>query len=335
MLAVHLDYSEENVKKVENFWQTDAMPKARGMTAFEIIEAAERGEIDLLIIAHTDPVYHLPDRTRVEKAFKKIPFIVEINAYNDSETSHFAHLQLPAAPWGEKEGVQTNMDRTVSKQEIMSRPLGESKPDWEIFAMIGRRLGFAGAFAFDSPKAVFREFQAMCRLSERGHLNLYDIDYDTLGEAPFRWGVDALKEGFYTPSKKAKLFFVENRRLHHKATKTHPYILLTGRIRDQWHSGTKTGHIDKLFTHKPGSFLEIHPDDAAKEGLKEGDLAAVVSENGMIILKSVITDTIRPGTLFVPVTDRRINFLTPSLLDAESKEPDYNHTPVAVKKLKN
>lgn len=333
MLAVHLDYSPGNVKKVEEFWRTEGMPTAPGLTAFELIEAAETDKLDLLIISHTDPLYHLPDRKRVEAALAKIPFIVELNAYDDSETSAYAHLQLPAAPWGEKEGVQTNMDRTLSKQEPLSRSLGECKPDWKIFAMIGERLGFGDAFGYTHVREVFEEYRQMCRLSERGHLNIFDTDYEALAERPFRWGEEALKEGFYTPSKKAQLLYVENKKGSMKPSRDYPFLLLTGRIRDQWHSGTKTGHIDKLHRHKPASFIEMNPHDAKKAGCSDGDIVAIKSPYGVLITKAVVTETIPRGLLFVPVTERKINNLTPSLLDPLSKEPDYNHTTVSIKKV--
>ncbi len=334
MLAVHLDFDEESIEKVSQFWGTQNIDDKPGLTAFEMIEAAEKGKIDMLIIAHTDPVYHLPNRARVEAALKKVPFVVEINAYDDSETKQFVHLRLPAAPWGEKEGTQTNMDRTVMRQERLTRRSIDCKPDWEIFAMIGRKLGFEKAFAFTSPKEVFEEYSRMTRLSPQGHLNLYEADYEALKEAPFVWGEGLFeKHEYFTPDKKANIFFVENLRRSERITLDYPYVLITGRIRDQWHSMTKTGFVTRLQKHKPSSFVEMNSEDARELGIADGDRVNVATARGELILPACVSDDIRPKTLFIPVTERRINYLTNDLLDPQSKEPDYNHNAARVSRF--
>ncbi len=153
-LAVHLDYNEENIKKVSKFWGTKNLSKKEGLTAYEMIEAGKRGELDILIICHTDPIYHLPNRNFVEEAFKNIPLVVEITAYQNSETSNFAHIQIPAVPFGQKEGTQTNMDRTITRVEP-TNPKDGLLQDWEIFAKLGQKLGFIYPFSFTSSQAVF------------------------------------------------------------------------------------------------------------------------------------------------------------------------------------
>lgn len=333
MLAVHLDFDEESIRKVSDFWGTDRISNKPGLTAFEMIEAAEQNKLDVLIICHTDPVYHLPNRTRVEAAMKNIPFVVEINAYDNSETKPYAHLRLPAAPWGEKEGTQTNMDRTVTRQERLTRKSIDCKPDWEIFAMIGRKLGFASAFDYTCAADIFKEYKAMTKLSKDGHLNLYDVDDAALVNGSFVWGEKLFGEHrYHTESGKANLFFVENERRSESSSLEYPFILLTGRIRDQWHSGTKTAFVDKLLKHKPLSYIEINPDDAVSLKISDGDSVKVTTRRGSLILKAKVTDTIREKTLFVPVTERKINYLTNDLLDPLSKEADYNHSAAMIQK---
>lgn len=333
MLAVHLDFDEEAIEKVSAFWDTDRIDPAPGMTAFEMIEAAERGELDLLIISHTDPVYHLPNRHRVEEALKKVPFIVEINAYDDSETKPFAHLRLPAAPWGEKEGTQTNLDRTVTRQEKLAAPRFDARPDWQIFAMIGERLGFSEAFHYGSAEEVFEEFKAMTKLSRDAHLDIYGLDPSTLREEPYVWGKELFSDHrYHTPTGRANLFFVENNSLSEQTGPDYPFTLLTGRIRDQWHSGTKTAHVAKLHKHKPLSFVEVNIDDAAALGIADGDDVTVTTHRGLLTLKARVTDAIQQKVLFIPVTERRLNYLTNDLLDPLSKEPDFNHSAAALSK---
>ncbi|WP_052433617.1 molybdopterin oxidoreductase family protein [Sulfurospirillum arsenophilum] len=334
MLAVHLGFDEASIASVQDFWGAPLMATTEGLTAMEIFEQAERGEIETLIICHTDPIYHLPNRHRIEKAIQKIPFVVEINAYRDSETSSYAHLRLPASPWGEKEGTQTNMERLITKQEVLTRRSIDALPDWQIFTKLAQRLGFKEAFAYESAKDVFNEYKAMTKLSYKKHLNIYECDYDSLREKPFRWGEKLFETNtFLTPNQKAHLFCVENQKLSEAPTKAFPFVLLTGRTRDQWHSGTKTGFVPSLLKHKPLEFVEISEEDAKAYRIKSDDLIEIASLRGKIVAKAIVTSHIAQGCVFLPVTHRGINYLTNDLYDPLSKEPDYNHACVKITRI--
>ena len=202
MLAVHLDFEKDSIKKVSNFWKTDKIQNKPGLTATQMISA----NLDVLVICHTDPVYHLPNRNKVERLIKKIPTVIEINAYENSETSEFAHIKLPAAPWGEKEGTQTNLDRTITKQEKLTRTSIDCKPDWEIFQLIAQKLGFKSEFNYNSTKEIFEEFQEMTKLSS--HFDIDEANYDKLSSKPFIWG-EKIKQNneFFTKNKKSKSSF--------------------------------------------------------------------------------------------------------------------------------
>ncbi|MBI3873728.1 MAG: molybdopterin-dependent oxidoreductase, partial [Arcobacter sp.] len=333
MLAVHLDYNEENIQKVNQFWETKKVPKSNGLTAFEIFEEALKDNIEVLIVCHTDPVYHLPNRRKVEKAISKIGMVIEINAYEDSETSNFAHIKLPASPWGEKEGTQTNMDRTITKQERLTRRSIDCRDDWEIFQLIAQNLGFGDKFNYACPEDIFKEYQQMCRLSKDGHLDIYKTSYSELKEKPFVWGEGLFdNKQFFTENKKANLFFVTNKNLSEKTNKIYPFLLLTGRTRDQWHSGTKTSFVDSLSKYKKSNFVEINPKDAEVLEIKDGEKVIIESSRGELISYAKIADTIPSKTIFIPITNREINYLTDDLLDNSSKEPDYNHSAVKIKK---
>lgn len=324
MLAVHLGFDEKSIKKVSEFWNTKNIDNKVGLTATQMLEA----KLDVLIIAHTDPVYHLPNRNKVEELIKKIPMVVEINAYSNSESSKFAHILLPAAPWGEKEGTQTNLDRTITKQEKLTRTSIECKPDWEIFQLIAQELGYKKEFNFKNTKEIFEEYQEMTRLND--YMDMSEISYDELRDKPFIWG-EKIKN-FLTPDKKGNLFFVENKLLSEKTSLKYPFILLTGRTRDQWHSGTKTNLPKTLLKFKELNFCEIHPEDAKKLDIKDGESIKVISSRGELFTKAFITDTIREKTLFIPISNREINYLTNDLLDRESLQPDYNHSAVKILK---
>lgn len=325
MLAVHLGFDKESVKKVSKFWNSENVASHAGLTATQMLEA----NLDVLIICHTDPIYHLPNRNKMEELIKKIPFVVEINAYENSETSKFAHLRLPASPWGEKEGTQTNLDRTITRQERITRQSIDSKPDWEIFQLIARELGFTEAFNFKTPKEIFKEYQEMTKLN--GYMDIHKADYDEMYNSAFIWGQN-IKE-FLTPDKKGNLYFVENKLLSEKTSLEYPFILLTGRTRDQWHSGTKTNLPTTLLKYKELNFCEINPLDAQKLNIKDGDSIKVISKRGELITKALVTEGINEKNIFIPISNREVNYLTNDLYDSESLEPDYNHSAVKIEKL--
>ncbi len=328
MLAVHLGFDKESIKKVSEFWNTKKIDKKVGLTATQMMEA----NLDVLIICHTDPIYHLPNRNKVEKLIQKIPMVIEINAYENSETSNFAHIKLPAAPWGEKEGTQTNLDRTVTKQEKLTRTSIDCKADWEIFQLIAQELGFSKDFNYSCSQDIFEEFQEMTKLNP--HLNMHETSYKKLKEEPFIWG-EKIRENkeFFTENKKANLHFVQNKLLSEKANLNYPLILLTGRTRDQWHSGTKTNLPRTLLKFKELNFCEIHPKNAKASNIKDGDFIKISSIRGEIESKALISETIREDTIFIPVSHRGINYLTNDLLDKESFQPDYNHSAVKIEKI--
>ena len=328
MLAVHLDFDAASIKKVSSFWNTKNISNKAGLTATQMLEA----KLDVLIICHTDPVYHLPNRHKTEELMKKIPLVVEINAYENSETSNFAHIKLPAAPWGEKEGTQTNLDRTITKQEKLTRTSIDCKADWEIFQLLAQELGYKKDFDFNNPKEIFEEYQEMTKLNP--HLNIHETSYEALKKEAFVWGKDIREnKEFFTKNKKANLHFVENKLLSEKTNLKYPFILLTGRTRDQWHSGTKTNLPRTLLKFKELNFCEIHPKNAKDLKINDGDEIKVSSIRGELITKALITDKIRIDTIFIPVSNREINYLTNDLLDKESLQPDYNHSAVKIEKI--
>lgn len=331
-LAVHLDYSEENCQKVADFWKSDKLPKANGLTAFEMIEKADQNELDILIICHTDPVYHLPHRNFVEEAMKKVDLVVEINAYKGSETSKFAHIQIPTVPFGQKEGTQTNLDRTLTRAISFEDKDGLLQ-DWEVFTRLGKYLDYEKAFNFKNSQEVFEEYQEMTKLSKDGHLDIYKADYVALETSSFVWG-DKLfsKNIFATPNQKANLFFIENKNLSEKTSEMYPFTLLTGRTRDQWHSGSKTTQIYTLLKHKTLKFVEIHPKDAKALNINEGESVKISSLRGELVANVIFAD-INRSTIFIPISHKDINYLTDDKLDPYSKEPDYNHSAVKIEKI--
>ena len=331
-LAVHLDYNKDNCQKVAEFWQSDKLPQVNGLTAFEMIENADQNQLDVLIICHTDPVYHLPHRNFVEEAIKKVDLVVEINAYKGSETSKFAHIRIPAVPFGQKEGTQTNLDRTLTRAVSFEDKDGLLQ-DWEVFARLGKYLGYEKSFNFKNSQEVFEEYQKMTKLSKEGHLDIYKVDYEDLEKSPFVWGENLFEKNiFLTLNQKANLFFVENKSLSEQSSKMYPFTLITGRTRDQWHSGSKTTQVNTLLKHKTLEFVEIHPKDAKALNIYEGESVKISSLRGELIASVIFAD-INRDTIFIPISHRDINYLTDDKLDPLSKEPDYNHSAVKIEKI--
>ena len=163
------------------------------------------------------------------------------------------------------------------------------------------------------------------------YMDISEADYDALTYKPFVWG-EKIKD-FLTPDKKGNLFFVENKLKSEKTSLEFPFLLLTGRTRDQWHSGTKTNLPRTLLTHKPLNFCEIHPHDAYKLGIKNNDTIKVISKRGELITKALITEDIHEKCIFIPISNREINYLTNDLLDRESLQPDYNHNAVMIERI--
>lgn len=325
MLAVHLGFDDESIKKVSKFWNTSNISNKVGLCATQMLEA----EIEVLIICHTDPIYHLPNRNKNEALIQKIPLIVEINAYENSESAKFAHIRLPATPWGEKEGTQTNLDRTITKQHKLGKTFKDIKADWEIFMLLAHELGYKKEFDYESPKKIFEEYQQMTKLN--AYMDIGDASYDELSHKPFVWG-EKIKN-FLTPDKKGNLFFIQNRSLSEKTTPDYPFLLLSGRTRDQWHSGTKSAHVASLLKYKEISFCEIHPNDAKRFGINEGDEVQISSSRGTLVTRASLDAGIGEGVLFIPISNRDVNYLTNDLLDSESLQPDYNHSAVKIERL--
>ncbi|MHB1287540.1 MAG: molybdopterin oxidoreductase family protein [Leptospirales bacterium] len=333
MIAVHLDFEPESIRKVSEFWKTTRIQAEKGLTATEMFNSAHQGEIDFLMIMNTDPVYHLPNRHKIEEAIQNIRLVVDVNAYKFSQTSSYAHLLLPATPWGEKEGVQTNMDRVITKIDKVFPVTGQAKQEWEIFCLIAKRLGWHG-FEYRKSQDIFDEYREMTKLSPDGHLDISELTYKRLEEEPFRWGSHLFKNQrkFFTKDKRANILFSENRHLSEKPSEKFPFTLITGRTRDLWHSGIITSKIERLQKYKKSSFVELHPEDAKIFGIMEGDPVDVSTKRGTISVPAMLSPEIRRGVLFIPVTDTRINYLTNDILDPLSLQPDYNHNAAQIKR---
>ena len=337
--------------EVEQLWgltpgQISGIP---GYTAWEMIMALERQEIGCLWIAATNPAVSMPDLERTKAALLRSPFTVYQDAYYPTETAEYAHLLLPAAQWGEKTGTMTNSERMVTFCPAFREPLGEAKADWEIFAEVGRRLGFTNQFNFADSEAVRAEF---LELTRDRPCDMTGITYQRLQEqGPTQWpcsdssGVSQERLytdfRFNTPDGRARFAAYYSQGLAEPPNPDYPFVLTTGRLYAHWHTQTRTGHIEKIRKLHPLPFIEIHPQDAQRLKISENDWVEVRSRRGYSRFLAKITRAITPGTVFVPMhwgalwaNQAEANALTHSQACPESGQPELKACAVELKPIR-
>jgi ferredoxin-nitrate reductase len=326
--------------EVEQFW---GLPAGRisphpGRDVWKMILALEAEEVGLLWIAATNPAVSLPDLERTKAALLKSPFTVYQDAYYPTETAAYAHLLLPATQWSEKTGTMTNSERVVTLCPAFQTPPGEAKADWEIFAEVGRRLGFAEQFQFADAAAVYREFT---QLTRDRVCDMTGISHDRLRqEGPLQWPCsegEIAQTGkrlyadlqFPTPDGRARFAAYHSRGLAEPSDDQYPFVLTTGRLYGHWHTQTRTGRIEKITKMHPHPFIEIHPRDAASLGIEEGGLVEVRSRRGSARFPAKVTAAIAPGTVFVPMhwgalwaDNAEANSLTHPAACPDSRQPE-------------
>lgn len=351
LLAVHKDLlNPEHRSEVAQFWGVDKISPKPGFTATQMFDALESGELKAIWIVCTNPLVSLPNTHRIERAMKNSKFVIVQDISHKSDTVAYADLVLPAAGWLEKEGTMTNSERRISYLPKQIDAPGEARPDVEILCDFAQRMGFRG-FNFTNTEEIYAEYAAMTKGT---NIDVSYLNYERLkNEGTFQWPVSDYRDKgtarlfedkqFYTPSKKAIFNLpkgINNTSL--QPNETYPLILTTGRVRDQWHTMTKTGKVSRLSSHYPTPVLEINPVDAFLNKIKEGEITEIKSENGIVRVRAKITDAIKKGVVFLPMhwgkqlqSDlNRANNLTSTLVDPQSKEPDFKFTRVAVSKYK-
>ena len=352
MLACHLDIENPMHRDaVQVFWNAPRMAVKPGLRAVDMFRAVEDGRIKALWIICTNPAATMPEADRVARAIARCDFVVVSDMTARTDTTRLAHVLLPAAGWGEKDGTVTNSERRISRQRRVLPAAGQARYDWRIIADVAARMGWGDAFAWDSPAQVFAEHAALSGIA--GGLGS-DFDISTLGGItppkydamePFLWPQSALRQGgrffgdgrFHTPSGKARMVPVTPC-LPQPVGGAYPFRLNTGRVRDHWHTMTRTALSPRLSRHLAEPFLELHPADAARLGLVPAALAEVSSPHGHAILRVLVTDRVAPGHPFAPIhwtgetaPSGRIDTLVPALTDPISGQPALKSAAVAIR----
>jgi assimilatory nitrate reductase catalytic subunit len=352
-LAAHMDFDATARDRVGRFWNAPRLVNGPGLKAVEMFDALHEGRIKAMWVLCTNPAVSLPNSERVTEALKSCEFLVVSDCVSHNDTIAHAHVRLPAAAWGEKSGTVTNSERRISRQRAFQAPRGEAKPDWWALAEVGRRLGFEQAFNYASAADVFREHAALSAFENDGSRDfdltglarMSDEDYDAL--APVQWPArDGLEPGtarlfadgkYFHPDGKARFVAVEPRGVAQPVDESFPLYLNTGRLRDQWHTMTRTGLVPALNDPWPEPLLEIAPADAVRYDLSDGELARVRSRYGDAILRVRATEGQPVGQVFAPIHWSRANSAASGIgplvaphVDPVSGQPENKATPVKV-----
>ncbi|HEX6691674.1 MAG TPA: nitrite reductase small subunit NirD, partial [Burkholderiales bacterium] len=351
LLSAHRDLSsEQDRNEIAALWGVRSVPERPGKTAVEMFDAVRRGEIRAIWIACTNPAQSLPDQNLVHEALERAELVVVQDAYRNTETAAYADVFLPAAGWGEKEGTVTNSERRISRVRAALRPPGEAWPDWKVAVEFARRLLPDGRrlFPYETAESIFNEHRETTRGRD---LDITGLSYRLLDERgpqqwPFPEGASAGRKRLYedgvfpTPSGKARFVPTPYRPVAEDADERYPLRLTTGRLRDQWHSMSRTGTIAGLFAHEPEPRVMVHPEDLARFGVKEFELAKITSRRGHVFMQAAADPDVAPGTVFAPMHwgarflrgagRRGINELTLAALDPSSRQPELKHCAVSV-----
>jgi assimilatory nitrate reductase catalytic subunit len=354
MLAAHMDLENaEHRSIVQQFWGSPAIADRPGLKAVELFDAIHDGRIKAVWIIATNPVVSLPDADKVKQALQRCKLVVVSDCVQQTDTNAYAHVLLPVAAWGEKDGTVTNSDRRISRQRAFLRLPGDAKPDWWIIAQVAKRMGFTQGFEFNSSHEIFTEHAALSAAGNAG-VRAFDIgglaslssgEYDDLH--PIQWpvpnrghaGTERLfGDGrFYHPDAKARFVPTTPRAPVQRLDDEFPLVLNTGRIRDQWHTMTRSGKAPRLTSHIPEPYVDLHPQDALLAGTREGELVRVSTRWGSLVARLRMSGEMPRGMIFVPIhwnsafaSDARVGALVNPIVDPISGEPELKHTPARI-----
>ncbi|WP_027017054.1 nitrate reductase [Comamonas composti] len=362
-LAAHLELANPAHRAlVQQFWQSPRMADRPGLQAVQLFQAMEAGRIKAIWIMGTNPVVSLPDADQARRALAACELVVVSDVMAATDTLAYADIALPALAWGEKSGMVTNSERCISRQRAFLPAPGEARADWDMLAGVARRMGFAG-FDYTHASQIFDEHARLSAYrnhpgpedgQQRRCFNIgglagmdaaaYDafqprhwpVPPSGMASAPgsgqlFGDGVFAHEDG------RARFVATPARAPAHAADARYPFILNTGRVRDQWHTMTRTGQAPTLAEHSPEPFAALHPHDGLQSGLREGALARLHTHWGAMVARVRLDAGMARGTVFVPIhwnaqfaSDARVGALVNPVTDPLSGEPEFKHTPVRI-----
>ncbi|TGQ53043.1 nitrate reductase [Mesorhizobium sp. M1C.F.Ca.ET.193.01.1.1] len=351
-LAAHMDFADQaGIERVSRFWKAPDIARRAGLKAVDMFQAVADGRIKALWVMGTNPAVSMPDASRVRAALSKCDFVA-VSDVTRTDTTRYADVLLPAAAWGEKDGTVTNSERRVSRQRPFLPPPGEAMADWRIICEVAARMGFGDAFAYQTPAEIFREHAALSAFENNGE-RLFDLggladlsDADYAAFAPRHWPATGQNEQRTrlladsrcpTPDGRARFVPVRQEATAFTVDADYPLALNTGRLRDQWHTMTRTGNVPRLMANAPEPAVDLNPADAAAHRLKDGDLAHLSTRFGFVRTRVRVSEAQRRGQAFMPMhwsgqfAARAVaGFLSSPVTDPHSGQPELKHVPVRI-----
>jgi anaerobic selenocysteine-containing dehydrogenase len=322
-----------------SFWWT------MGVNQSYEIEGVIAGKIKGLWIIATNPLHSWINQNQLREYLGNLEFLVVQDMYHTTETARSAHLVLPAAGWGEKEGTFINSERRVGVVRKIAPSPGEALADFDIFNLVARYWGCERMFArWESPEAVF---EIMKEIFKGQPCDISGIrDYQMLEEQggiqwPFPAGVGTglkpvpttemterrlFEDGrFFHEDGRARFMFEKEKPVPETVNGQYPFVLLTGRgTSSQWHTQTRTAKSAVLRKMYPQDvYVEINPRDAVTLNIKQGQWVYVSTLRGEARAQAIIIPTVKPGQIFMPMHYVETNQLTLAMFDPYSRQPSY------------
>lgn len=353
-LAAHMELGNAAHRDiVQRHWKAPLMADREGYKAVDLFDAILDDKVKALWVMGTNPAVSMPNSNRVREALAHCPLLVVSDCIADTDTTQYADILLPATTWGERDGMVTNSERRISRQRSFRDSPGEARHDWWILSEVGKRMGFAEAFDYASARDIFIEYAI---LSGKDNAGSRDFDISALSAmdaraydqfVPLQWpitfnrptGTERMFEDgrFFTPTGRARFVAVEPRPAAVAVSEAYPLVLNSGRVRDQWHTMTRTGKSPRLNTHIAEAFVQIHPADADRIGIDDHQLVDIRSAWGSARVRAQVTEDTRPGNVFMPIhwNDRfassaRVGALVNDARDPLSGQPEFKNTPVSI-----
>jgi len=350
-LAAHMTFDNEmDIERVARFWRAKNMARKEGMKAVDLFREIHAGNVKAIWIMATNPVVSMPDADFIREALEKCELVMVSECIANTDTARVADVLLPATTWSEKHGTVTNSERCISLQKGIVASPGETRHDWEIVSDFATRLGFGDAFNYAHPAEIFREHAALSGFENHG---LRDFDISKFSDIsvaeynhlqPIQWPVTVASEQgtprmfsdgrFFTPNQRARLIPI-TARFPKKPPRDKQVLMNTGRIRDQWHTMSRTGNSARLLSHIDEPFIHVHPDDAKRLSLKDGELGVLENRGARYLGRVVLNLGQRIGEVFAPMhwnqrfaSSSRVDALVNAITDPISGQPEFKHTPV-------
>ncbi len=313
--------NEDARKKFEAAWKATLSGKP-GLTIIEMMNAAGRGDIKAIYVMGENPLVSDPDLHHVKAELQKLDLLIVQDIFL-TETAQIADVVLPSAAFAEKDGTFSNTERRVQRIRKAVNAPGEAKPDWEIIAGISSKMGYP--MNYGTAKEIFEEITKVTP-------SYAGISYERIEKEGIQWPCP-------TPEHQGTKFlhkdkFSRGLGLFHAIEyippaelpdKEYPFILSTGRVLYHYHTGTMTRRTKGPSERYPESLVEIHPVDAAKFKINDGQMVKVKSRRGAVEAKAHITGKSPQGTIFMNFhfAETAVNLLTNPALDPIGKIPEY------------